>query len=285
MLGQVQWVVTKQCKLNELGLNPGVPFETIARSTVSLATDGFFDSVAAGKIDVAKNATVENLTVSDGVRTASLSTGRTVPADIIICGTGWHQSVPFFDTALMSRITDGDGNFLLYRSMIPVGVARLAFNGYNSSFFSQLNAEIGALWLADLLGGGLTLPSEAEQRQATVDRLAWMEARTEGKHSKGTNIIPFSVHQIDELLADMDLSLGGMTKFKQFLLPIDPSDFAAATRTLVQRLAPAPAPATTPLEPIATAVAADETPEAVAAPMPAETPEATTSFAGSHVND
>ncbi len=235
MLGQVQWVVTKQCKLNELGLNPGVPFETIARSTVSLATDGFFDSVAAGKIDVAKNATVENLTVSDGVRTASLSTGRTVPADIIICGTGWHQSVPFFDTALMSRITDGDGNFLLYRSMIPVGVARLAFNGYNSSFFSQLNAEIGALWLADLIGGGLVLPPEDVQRRTIGERLAWMQERTDGKHSKGTNIIPFSVHHIDELLADIGLPLDPVTGFKQFLMPIDPGDFTYATTRLLAR--------------------------------------------------
>jgi thioredoxin reductase len=282
MMGQVQWVATTQCKLDKLDLNPGTPFENIARSTVSLVTDGFFESVAAGKIRVAKNASVTSLDVApDGSRTATLSTGETVPADVVVCGTGWHQTVPFLDADVMKHVTDENGNFLLYRSLLPVGVPRLAFNGYNSSFFSQLSAEIGALWLADLLAGGLTLPPEAEQRQATVERLAWMEKRTDGKHSKGTNIIPFSVHQIDELLADMDLSLGGMTKFKQFLMPIEPSDFAGATRTLLKRLAPPPAPATMPLEPVATAATVPTVAEVTTIPEP----EATTTFAGSHIND
>jgi len=237
MLGQVQWVAKTQCKLDKLDLNPGTPFESIARSTVSLVTDGFFESVSDGKIRVAKNASVASLNVApDGSRTATLSTGETVPADAVICGTGWHQTVPFFNAELMARITDAQGNFLLYRSMVPVGVPRLAFNGYNSSFFSQLNAEIGALWLADLLAGELALPSESEQRQTIAERLAWMEARTDGKHAKGTNIIPFSVHHIDELLADMNLSLSPMTAFKQYLMPIDPGDFAGATRTLLKRL-------------------------------------------------
>jgi cation diffusion facilitator CzcD-associated flavoprotein CzcO len=263
MLGQVQWVATQQCKLDKLGLNPGTPFESIARSTVSLVTDGFFESVAAGKIRVVRDAAIDSLNVApSGARTATLTTGETVAADVVICGTGWHQTVPFFDAALTARITDADGNFLLYRSMIPVGVPRLAFNGYNSSFFSQLNAEIGALWLAGLLSGTLALPSEFEQRQAIAERLAWMEARTDGKHAKGTNIIPFSVHHIDELLADMDLSLGRMTKLKQYLMPIDPGDFAGATRALRKRLEHV-APVAVAAEPVAAASA----------------------FAGSHVRD
>jgi hypothetical protein len=262
LLGQVQWVITQQCKLDRLGLNPGVPFETIARSTVSLVTDGFYENVAAGKIRVAKNASVTSVAVADGVRVATLSTGETIPADVIICGTGWQQTVPFLDPELLRRVTDADGNFRLYRSMIPVGVPRLAFNGYNSSFFSQLNAEIGALWLADLIAGTLTLPPEDVQRAAIGERLAWMEERTAGKHSKGTNIIPFSVHHIDELLADLNLPLDGPTKIKQWLLPIDPADFAYATRDLLARhrtraaLAPSATATATfadPTEPVASA--------------------------------
>jgi cation diffusion facilitator CzcD-associated flavoprotein CzcO len=235
MLGQVQWAITTQLKLNKLGLNPGVPFDTIARSTVSLVTDGFYESVGSGKIKVAKGASIKRLVIKEGRGTAELSTGETLPADIVICGTGWNQSVPFLDAATMAKITDASGNFLLYRSMIPIGVPRLAFNGYNSSFFSQLNAEIGALWLADVIAGKLTLPPAAEQRRVVEERLAWMEARTDGKHSKGTNIIPFSVHHIDELLNDLRLPLGALTRFKQWLMPIDPGDFAGATKALLRR--------------------------------------------------
>ncbi len=119
--------------------------------------------------------------------------------------------------------------------MIPVNVPRLAFNGYNSSFFSQLNCEIGALWIADLIGGGLNLPNAAEQDETITKRLAWMEERTDGKHSKGINIIPFSLHYIDELLSDLKLPWSTMTRFKQWLLPTAPADYKFFTIKLIAR--------------------------------------------------
>lgn len=242
MLGSVESVVTRQLKLREIGLHPGTPLETIARSTVSLVTDGFYEKVAAGQLGVRKGVSIRALQPGQAV----LSNGETVPADLVVCGTGWQQQVPFFDASVLQRVTDARGNFRLYRSILPVAMPRLAFNGYNSSFFSQLNCEIGALWLANLLRGGLQLPLQ-EAMDALIDRrLAWMEERTDGKHSKGTNIIPFSVHNIDELLQDMGLPLGVLTRFKQWLGPVDPSDYAVVTRQLLARHAAAPAMAATP---------------------------------------
>lgn len=66
-------------------------------------------------------------------------------------------------------------------------------------------------------------------------RLASMRSRIAGKHAEGTNIIPFSVHQLDELMADMKLSLGAATRFKPWLLPVDPRDFAGAAQRLLTR--------------------------------------------------
>jgi hypothetical protein len=231
MLGSVQSVVTRQLKLNQLGLHPGTPLETIARSTVSLVTDGFYEKIGAGQLALKKGVSIASLSPGR----ATLDSGETLPADLIVCGTGWQQQVPFLSPAVMQRVTDAQGNFCLYRSLLPVGMPRLAFNGYNSSFFSQLNCEIGALWLADLLLGGMTLPSPTSQRETIARRLAWMAERTEGKHSKGTNIIPFSVHNIDELLADMRLPLGALTRFKQWLDPINPADYRVVARRLLQR--------------------------------------------------
>lgn len=242
MLGSVESVVTRQLKLREIGLHPGTPLETIARSTVSLVTDGFYEKVAAGQLGVRKGVSIRALQPGQAV----LSSGETVPADLVVCGTGWQQQVPFFDASVLQRVTDARGNFRLYRSILPVAMPRLAFNGYNSSFFSQLNCEIGALWLANLLRGGLQLPPQ-EAMDALIDRrLAWMEERTDGKHSKGTNIIPFSVHNIDELLQDMGLPLGAVTRFKQWLGPVDPADYAVVMRQLLARHAAAPAMATAP---------------------------------------
>ncbi|MBF5040478.1 NAD(P)/FAD-dependent oxidoreductase [Methylophilus sp. 13] len=238
MLNQVQWVINRQCRLEKLGLKPDQPLESIARSTVSLVTEGFFESVEAGHIDVAKQNSITGFSIEHGVRYAHLTDGRRLPADIVICGTGWHQRVPFLNDDVMKHVTDAEGNFVLYRSMAPVGMPGLAFNGYNSSFFSQLNAEVGAYWLADWIGGKMKLPTAEAQRSTIKERLAWMEARTEGKHSKGTNIIPFSLHHIDELLSDMRLPLGVATRFKQWFLPIDPADFQYLHKALLQRHQP-----------------------------------------------
>jgi cation diffusion facilitator CzcD-associated flavoprotein CzcO len=231
MLGSVQSVVTRQLKLVELGLHPGNSLETIARSTVSLVSDGFYEKIHAGRIAVRKHTTIARLEPGKAV----LSDGSVVPADVVVCGTGWQQRVPFLSPDVLARVTDAQGNFRLYRAILPIDMPRLAFNGYNSSFFSQLNCEIAALWIADLLKGGLTPPPSATMR-ATVDRrLAWMEERTDGKHSKGTNIIPFSVHNIDELLGDLRLPLGPVTRFKQWLDPINPADYRVVTRKLLAR--------------------------------------------------
>lgn len=231
MMRSVENVIAAQLKLAETGLRPTEPLESIARSTVSLVTDGFYEKIAAGTILLRKDVEIAALRPGQ----AELSDGTRLPADLIVCGTGWDQQIPFFDAELVSRITDQKGNFRLYRSMIPTGVPRLAFNGYNSSFFSQLNAEVSALWLVEHISGGSPLPPIAEQTAYIDKRLAWMEARTGGKHSKGTNIIPFSVHHMDELLAEINLKLPALTRLKHWLLAIRASDYAPLHRRLLRR--------------------------------------------------
>jgi cation diffusion facilitator CzcD-associated flavoprotein CzcO len=218
MLNSVEFLVERQLGLKRLGLHPNTPLESIARSTVSLVSDDFYQNIEAGKIGIKKQAVI---TALNG-KQALLSNGETVPVDLIVCGTGWQQVCPFLEQDIIDRVTDEEGNFRLFRSMIPVDVPRLAFNGYNSSFFSQLNCEVGALWLADYLNQGFDLPSSAEQNRDIDERLAWMEKRTLGKHSKGTNIIPFSIHHIDELLEDMQMNIDRFTQLKQWLGALQP---------------------------------------------------------------
>jgi hypothetical protein len=167
----------------------------------------------------------------------TLSNGKTLDADYVICGTGFHQRVPFLDDSVMKSINDERGNFRLYRQLIPLDVKNLAFNGYNSSFFSQLNAEIGAIWIAANIEGAIKLPSRSEMLSHIDKRLAWMEKRTENKHARGTNIIPFSVHNIDELLLDLNLQIPAPVRFNQWLLPINPKSYAKIGPKLRKRLA------------------------------------------------
>jgi hypothetical protein len=62
-----------------------------------------------------------------------------------------------------------------------------------------------------------------------------MEERTEGKHARGTNIIPFSVHNVDELLSDLDEKISGFKRFQEWLLPIDPRNYASIEGKLIKR--------------------------------------------------
>lgn len=236
MIGSVQGVIARQLKLKQRGVEPKGSFERIARSTVSLVTDGFFDMVDDGRIHVARDARIDRLEVVDGQRSAVLSNGQTLPADIVICGTGWHQEIPFFTPDMQARILDERGNFRLYRCIKPIGVPNLLFNGYNSSFFSPLSAEIGALWVAAHVAGDLRLPPEEEQKAATDRRLRWMEERSEGKHARGTNIIPFSMHQIDELLKDLREPIPTVQRVMEWQLPVRPAKYYRIVERVKARL-------------------------------------------------
>ena len=235
MIKSLQSVATRQLGLARLGLVPEGSFDRIARSTVSLATDELYRQVERGDAEVARECEIVSLGARAGQPVATLSDGRTVPADLVVCGTGFRQVVPFFSEALQARLTDESGNFMLYRQIHPPHVPNLFFCGYNSSFYSPLSAEVAALWIANYLMGAQRLPP-LETRLAHIRaRLRWMEARTEGKHARGTNIIPFSMHNIDEMLDEMGVNVGPLTRFKQWLLPADARDYQAVTRRLLVR--------------------------------------------------
>lgn len=235
MIKSLQSVATRQLKLQKLGLVPDGTFDRIARSTVSLATDTLYRQVEEGRSEVVRDCQIVRLGQDGGQPVAELSDGRKVPAEIVICGTGFKQSVPFFSEDLQQKLTDEEGNFMLYRQIHPLQVPNLFFCDYNSSFYSPLSAEVAALWIAAYMMGDIGLPPEEDRRAHIRRRLRWMQERTEGKHARGTNIIPFSMHNIDEMLNEMGLNVSAVTRFKQWLLPTNAKDYRSVTRTLLKR--------------------------------------------------
>ena len=236
MVSSVGSVTTKQLGLKKLGLIPQGTFADIARSTVSLVTEGFFEGIADGTIDVRRETTIVRLLEKDGYPQAELSDGTVIRADVVLAATGWKQNIPFLSPDVLSRFTDANGDYVLHQQIHPVGVPDLSFAGYNSSFFSPLSAETSALWIGSLLGGNHTLPSDDEMRASVAKRLAWMRERTNGNHARGTNIIPFSVHNIDETLNDIGINVSMLTRAKQWLSPVNPSDYRGIVQTLKKRI-------------------------------------------------
>jgi len=236
MLNSIGNVSKRQFKLDKLGLVPPGAMEDIVKGAIGLSTEGFFEGVEDGSIVVHRDTGITRLFAADGKPHAELSDGSDLRADLIICATGFTQGVPFLAPDVREKLMDERSNFMLYRQILPLGVDGLYFNGYNSSFFSPLNAEMAAVWIAAHLAGAVPLPSEAQMRQAVVDQLAFMDIATNGHHCRGTKIIPFSLHNIDELLGDLDLNIGAGVRASHWLNPVNPRAYRGVTPALVKRL-------------------------------------------------
>lgn len=235
LLGAVQAITQRQLLLDRVGLVPEGSFERIVRHAVSLATEQFYEKVADGTIGVRRGAVISSLHEKDGKPVAELGDGAVVPADVIVCATGFEQRVPFLTDELQSRLTDDAGNFQLYRQILPLDVPNLYFVGYGSSLFSPLSAEAAALWTADHMLDGARLPSLEDRRALVRTRLDWMVERSEGKPARGTNIIPFSLRQVDEVLDEIDANVGPLTRLAQWFLPARPASYRRSTRVLLRR--------------------------------------------------
>ena len=112
MLGSVEKVSTGQLKLEKLGLVPQGQFSDIAKSTVSLATEGFFEGVESGAITVHRDTVISRFVEKDGRACAELATGEVIPVDIVLAATGWTQDIPFLPREVLDQLLDERVDFL-----------------------------------------------------------------------------------------------------------------------------------------------------------------------------
>jgi hypothetical protein len=143
-------------------------------------------------------------------------------------------------------VLDERGNFMLYRQILPVDVPDLYFNGYNSSFFSPLNAEMAAVWIAADLAGAVQLPGPADMRRQVIEQLAFMDVATDTHHCHGGKIIPFSLHNVDEVLGDLNINISAAVRASHWLNPVNPAAYRRITPAVLGKLPPVPASAPVP---------------------------------------
>ncbi|WP_225726734.1 MULTISPECIES: NAD(P)/FAD-dependent oxidoreductase [unclassified Nocardia] len=234
----MQELAIKNMHLRELGLVPEGRFEEIAASSAGLTTEGFYEQVGMGRITVCRDTEIAEMLAAPEGLAVRLTDGEVVPADVVVCATGYQQRVPFLTPFVQRQLTDDQGNFRLYRHILPVDVPNLTFAGYNASLLTAVGVEIGAQWIAALLTGRLTLPPEEAQRAEIDTRLQWMADRTGGNHAHGTVVTPFSIRNIDEMLADLNARLPLRTRIAQWFRPIRPASY----RGLIAKPAPAALP-------------------------------------------
>jgi cation diffusion facilitator CzcD-associated flavoprotein CzcO len=236
MINSIGSVSKRQFKLAKLDLVPNGTMEDIVKGAIGLATEGFFEGVESGRIVVHRDTTITRLYASQGRPFAELTDGSSLPADLVICATGFTQGVPFLDQDVQDRLFDERSNFMLYRQILPLGVSGLYFNGYNSSFFSPLNAEMAAIWIAAHVAGAVALPEPAQMRQAVVDQLAFMDVATNRHHCRGTKIIPYSLHNVDEVLDDLHANISARVRASHWLNPVDPAAYRRVIPSVISRI-------------------------------------------------
>jgi cation diffusion facilitator CzcD-associated flavoprotein CzcO len=239
MINSIGSASVRQFGLKQLRLVPPGQMEDIVRGAIGLSTEGFFEGVEAGRIVVHPDRTIARLLADGGRPVAELDDGTQLPADLIVCATGFTQGVPFLPPGLERRLLDERGNFMLYRQIRPLDVPDLYFNGYNSSFFSPLNAEMAAVWIAADLAGAVALPTPAEMRQQVIEQLAFMDDATDTHHCRGGKIIPFSLHNVDEVLDDLGVNISAAVRAWHWLMPVSPAAYRDITSTVLQQLPPA----------------------------------------------
>jgi hypothetical protein len=116
---------------------------------------------------------------------------------------------------------------------------------------------MAALWIAADLAGQVPLPPADAMRRDITAQLAFMDTATDRHHCHGTKIIPFSMHNVDEVLGDLDLNISARVRASHWINPIDPAAYRGVTPALLKRLSTSGAPAESPGTPPLVAAAQD----------------------------
>lgn len=229
-LGFMQKVFAKQQSLKTANLIPDVSITDMLHGELSVESDGFYKKVVDKKITALRGEIKSYY--ENGI---NLSDGGNIEVDVVVYGTGFKQTLKFLSEDIIKKITDEKGDYLLYRNILPVDVERLAFVGYNSSFFCNLSSEMGALWLAEYLKGKIELPSKEEMKSQIIEHLNWRRQFRQNALYKNASVYPFNITYVDQLLKDMKAKLPFASLLSEWLVVIEPSNYAPVKQKIKQR--------------------------------------------------
>jgi hypothetical protein len=75
-------------------------------------------------------------------------------------------------------------------------------------------------------------------RQQIADQLAFMDEATDAHHCHGGKIIPFSLHNVDEVLGDLGVNISAAVRASHWLMPADPAAYHRITPPVLRGLPP-----------------------------------------------
>ena len=182
-------------------LRPEAPVPFQMRSALALAPDGYFASVASGKIEPHRGETAGF--TEHGLR---LSDGREIPCELVILSTGFTSPrFPYLPDVYRTLLERSDDGAQLYRHLLHPRIPRLAFAGQNHGFLHVPGIELSMLWLAAHLRGDLRLPPVEEMEQRIDEIRRWKEEHILFEPSRGGAVSTRFHQYFDVLLGDLGL--------------------------------------------------------------------------------
>jgi hypothetical protein len=67
-----------------------------------------------------------------------------------------------------------------------------------------------------------------------------MDEATDTHHCRGGKIIPFSLHNVDEVLGDLNVNISAAVRASHWLIPVDPAAYHCITPAVLKQLSPVP---------------------------------------------
>ncbi len=192
-------LLSAQFRLKRRNLVPDRPVKLDLFTNLYIAPPTFFGLVGDGTIG-SRRAEIEAFE-KKGVK---LTTGESLPADVVICGTGWRHDYSFLPGDLLAQIYDADGMHL-YRHMVHPALPGFAFVGGVQGINSATLYAMQSTWLARCLRGDFALPA-AEQQLAEIEALkAWNREFVTEQPNRSQVLNLHQMPYIDDLMDDMGL--------------------------------------------------------------------------------
>ncbi|WP_132249247.1 flavin-containing monooxygenase [Methylobacterium segetis] len=219
----LETLLKTQFKLKKNGLLPKTRIEDDIHCNLAVETPGFYKLVTEGKIK-----TIQGTIASYEGKSAVLTGGQRVPADLVVMATGWRQEIPILDAADRAKLIDTDGQYKLYRMIVNPDLPDLGFVGFNSSFATNLSAELGANWLVRFMDGKLARqPSRAQMEAGIARSLEWRRTeRPSAKSYGGLCIAPYHNHHFSALLGDIGVRTREANPVTAAFAPLRPPVYA-----------------------------------------------------------
>ena len=189
------------------------------------------DKVKSGEVDW-KVGAIESFQSDATV----LACGEKIPADLIICGTGFEKDYSIFDDVTKEKLDIQSDGLWLFNHTIPTNVSNLAFVGSELAVISNITGYgLQAAWLSKLWSGEIKTDKESMENEINEVK-EWKRKWMPTTPSRSSLVLLHQIHWYDRIMRDMNLKVGRKSNIlSEWFMPCVSSDYDGVLTTLEEK--------------------------------------------------